>query len=417
MKHDIIVVGGGSSGIIAAITAKNLGADVAIIESNNRIGKKLLTTGNGRCNISNKNVNSSRFHSENPSFFEPVLNSFTLSHTMSFFNELGLPIVTLEEGKMYPMSLQASSVIDILKSSLEEKNIPIYLDSKVTDIKASENGFKIYITSQSIEFECNKLILCCGGKSAPNTGSDGSGFTLAKKLGHNIIEPIPALVQLKLNYKKLKALSGVKFEGSAEVFINNKPIQKEFGEILFTDYGISGPPILQLSRNASKGISEGEKVTLKVDMLNNLSQEELRDFFENHWGVFGYRSIHDSFIGIINKKIIPILLRESGIENIHKTCWELTWNEKESIYNLLKDWEFEVIGTNGFNNAQVTAGGVNTLEVDSNTLQSKVIPDLYFCGEVLDVDGDCGGFNLQWAWASGFVAGKNAAEKIAAQFS
>ena len=410
MKHEIIIVGGGASGIIAALTAKNLGSDVAILENNNRIGKKLLTTGNGRCNIANRDIFMERYHSENPNFFEPTLNSFSLSHTTNFFQELGLPLVTLEEGKMYPMSLQSSSVIDILKASLEEKQIPVYLDTKVLDIKKINNYFKLY-TNTSNEYECERLILCCGGKSAPGTGSDGSGFSLSKKLGHSIIEPIPALVQLKLNYSKLKALSGVKFDGMAEIYINNKPSKKEFGEILFTDYGISGPPILQLSREASYALSKGKRVSLKVDMMHNLDKSQLKDFFENHWGVFGYRSAHDSFIGIINKKIIPVLLKESGLDNIHKSCWELTWSEKDKIYSLLKEWEFDVIGTNGFNNAQVTAGGVNTLEVHPNTLESKLVSNLYFGGEILDVDGDCGGFNLQWAWASGVIAAKSASCK------
>lgn len=410
MRHDLIIIGGGASGIIAAITAKNFGADVAIIEGNNRIGKKLLTTGNGRCNISNKNIASNRFHSENSNFFEPVLKSFSLSNTIEFFNSLGLPIITLEEGKMYPMSLQSSSVIDILRSALEERNIPIYLESKVDNIKASKKNFKIHIADNDIEYECSKLILACGGKSAPKTGSDGSGYTLAKNLGHTIITPVPALVQLKLNYKKLKALSGIKFEGSAEIIIDGKPVQKEFGEILFTDYGISGPPILQLSRNASKALLYKKATAIKVDIMSNISKTDLKEFLENHWGAFGYRSVHDSFIGLINKKMIPILLKESGIEDIHKACWELTWKEKESILTLLKEWQFDVIGTNGFNNAQVTAGGVNTAEVNPETLQSKILPNLYFCGEMLDVDGDCGGFNLQWAWASGYTAGKSAAE-------
>lgn len=410
MNHKIIIVGGGASGIIAAITAKNLGLDVAIIESNNRIGKKLLTTGNGRCNISNSNITMDRYHSANPNFFEPVLNSFSLSDTISFFQELGLPLISLEEGKMYPMSLQSSSVIDILKASIEEKQIPVYLDTKVTDIKRLSGAFKLY-TSTSTEYECEKLILCCGGKSAPNTGSDGSGFSLSKRLRHNIIEPIPALVQLKLSYPKLKALSGVKFDGMAEIYINNKPFKKELGEILFTDYGISGPPILQLSREASHSLLQGKNVTLKIDLIHNLNKDALKEFLENHWGVFGYRSVHDSFIGIINKKIIPVLLKESGIENIHKSCWDLTWNEKQNIYSLLKEWEFEVVGTNGFNNAQVTAGGVNTLEINPSTLESIIVPNLYFCGEILDVDADCGGFNLQWAWASGVVAASNASVK------
>lgn len=410
MKHEVIIIGGGPSGIIAALTSKNLGADVAIIESNNRIGKKLLTTGNGRCNISNNSISMDRYHSDNPSFFQTVLETFSLSDTVNFFEDLGLPLVTLEEGKMYPMSLQASSVIDILKTSLEEKEIPVYLDTKVIDIKKCKDGFKLY-TNTPNEYECKKLILCCGGKSAANTGSDGSGFSLSKKLGHSIINPIPALVQLKLNYSKLKALSGVKFDANVEIFVNNKSVKKEFGETLFTDYGISGPPILQLSRVASYALSKGKKVVLQVDLMPHLNAKELKDFLENHWGVFGYRSVHDSFIGILNKKIIPILLKECVLDNIHKPSWELNWNEKENIYKLLKRWEFEVIDTNGFNNSQVTAGGVNTTELNPNTLESNLVPNLYFSGEILDVDGDCGGFNLQWAWASGVVSSKNASKK------
>ncbi|MCD3233977.1 NAD(P)/FAD-dependent oxidoreductase [Clostridium botulinum] len=411
MKHELIIVGAGASGIIAAINAKNSGIDVAILESNNRIAKKLLTTGNGRCNITNENITLDRYHSNNPRFFEHTLKSFNLTNTLEFFSTLGLHLTTLENGKMYPLSLQSSSVVDILKASLEEKEIPVYLDTKVKDIHNSKKGFKIYASTpedDSLEYNCKKLILCCGGKSAPKTGSDGSGFSLARKIGHSIIEPLPALVQLKLNYKKLKALSGVKFDGSAKLFLDEKLIQEDFGEILFTDYGISGPPILQLSRNASRGIYNRKKVTLKVDMMSTISKENLIEFLENHWGVFGYRSIHDLFIGIINKKVIPILLKESGIDNMHKPCWNLTWQEKNSIFNILKAWEFEVIGTNGFNNAQVTSGGINTEEIDSTTLESKLIPNLYFCGEILDVDGDCGGFNLQWAWSSGIIASNNA---------
>lgn len=407
MIHKLIIVGGGASGIIAAINAKNLGIDVAIIEANNRIGKKLLVTGNGRCNITNENITLERYHSNNPNFFENTLEKFDLHATLDFFKTLGIYTTTLEDGKMYPLSLQASSVIDILKSSLEDREIPIYLNTKVTNIKASKKGFKIFTSSSegpNLEYTCEKLLLCSGGISAPKTGSDGSGFNLAAKLGHNIINPLPALVQLKLNYKKLKALSGVKFDGLCEIFADDMPVKKYFGEILFTDYGISGPPILQLSRYCSLGLSERKKITLKVDMMSKFTKEELVDFLENHWGIFGYRSIHDSLIGIVHKKIIPILLRESGVHNIHMPCFDLTWNQKNSIFNHLKSWEFEVIGTNGFNNAQVTSGGVDTHDVDSSTLESKLVPNLYFSGEILDVDGDCGGFNLQWAWSSSILA-------------
>ncbi|MCY6485292.1 NAD(P)/FAD-dependent oxidoreductase [Clostridium aestuarii] len=410
MKHELIIIGGGAAGITAAITAKDMGIDTAIIESNSRIGKKILSTGNGRCNITNENITLEKYHSKNTNFFEPVLTYFTNLDTINLFKMLGLPLITLDDGKMYPMSLQASSVLDILRSALEERQIPVYLDTNVSNINYSKNNFKL-VTNSDTTYECTKLILCCGGKSASKTGSDGSGFNLAKKLGHSIIEPLPALVQLKLNHSKLKALSGVKFEGTAEIFVDNKSIKKEDGEILFTNYGISGPPILQLSRNAAYAIYQSKKVTLKLDMINNLSLNELENFLENHWGIFGYRSVHDSLVGIINKKIIPILLKESGIDNMHKSCWELTYLEKKNIYNLLKNWSFEVIGTNGFNNSQVTAGGINTKEINPNTLESKIIPNLYFAGEILDVDGDCGGFNLQWAWACGSIAARNAAIK------
>jgi len=406
--HEIIIIGGGASGIIASITAKDIGKDIAILEGSGRIGQKILATGNGRCNITNRNITSSRYHSKNPNFFDYVLDNFTVEDTTNFFYSLGLPLTTLEGDKMYPLSLQASSVLDVFRMALEDRNIPVYLNSKVKDIKKTSKGFKINTTSEET-YECNKLILCCGGKSTPNTGSDGSGFSLAKTLKHSIVNPVPALVQLKLTYKHLKALSGIKFNGFSEILINKTPIKKEFGEILFTDYGISGPPILQLSRIASYALSEGNSIYITIDMMPDLSKENLIEFLENHWGIFSYRSVLNSFIGLINKKIIPILLKEASISNIHKPCYELDWNEKQKIFDLLKGWTFEVYDTNSFKNSQVTAGGVNTEEVNPITLESKLVKNLYFAGELLDVDGDCGGFNLQWAWSSGFIAGKNAA--------
>jgi predicted Rossmann fold flavoprotein len=409
LKHSLIIVGGGAAGLTSALIAKDFGIDVAIIEGTDRIGKKILTTGNGRCNISNENINNHRYHSENPYFFQHTLDSFSVKDTIDFFTYLGIPLVTLDGGKMFPMSLQASSVLDILRFALEEKNIPVYVNTKAKEIIKQRNGFKIYSTDDAT-YECEKLILATGGKSAPKTGSDGSGYALAKQLGHSVISQVPALVQLKLSYNRLKALSGVKFDGYAEILINGKDVQKEFGEILFTDYGISGPPILQLSRTASYGLSKNNKVSLRIDMLPNISTEALKEFLENHWSVFGSRSVHDSFIGIINKKIIPIILKEAKIEDVHKPCYDLNWKEKNAIYALLKQWEFEVSGHNSFANAQVTAGGINTKEVDDKTLESNIVPNLFFAGEILDVDGDCGGFNLQWAWSSGAIAGKSASK-------
>lgn len=405
--HDVVILGGGASGLTAAITAKDFGLDVAIVEGTDRIGKKILTTGNGRCNITNSLIGFpfSNFHSSNDGFFIKTLSKFSVEDTKAFFLNLGLPIIELEKGKNYPQSLQASSVVDILKMSLEEREIPLYNSYKVKSIHKSKGKFVLSTGNEdSPVIKCKKLIMACGGKSAPKTGSDGSGYTLAKNLGHSIVEPNPAIVQLKLSHNKLKALSGIKFNGYAEVLCNGESIRKDFGEILFTDYGISGPPILQISREASLGCFKGNDVKIIVDMMPEKSLKELEDFLEGHFAVFACREVINSLIGVVNKKMIPILLKEAGIDNLHKPCYELTWQEKKALINLMKAWEFKCIGTNGFQAAQVTTGGVDTKEVDPETLQSKIVDNLYFCGELLDVDGDCGGFNLQWAWSSGFNA-------------
>lgn len=422
MKHDIIVVGAGASGVIAALTAKDYGADVALIESNDRIGKKLLTTGNGRCNISNtliedflssKSQVSCPYHSSSENFYLPCLNNFTVQDTKDFFYSLGLPFTTMDNGKMYPLSLQASSVLDILRFAIEDRKIPIYNNTKVVNIDHKGSLFKITTSSEGRQdyYSCNKIVLCTGGKSASNTGSDGSGYTLAKSLGHSIVTPLPALVQLKLDYKGLKAMSGVKFEGAVKILVENKSLMEEKGEILFTDYGISGPPILQLSRIASVNLNKKKKVTLEVNILPEYSEETLINLIETHKALFPYRSISESFIGIVNKKLIIPILKEAGVTDLHKTIDSITWEEQDNIIGLLKGWEFHVSDTNGFRNAQVTCGGVNTNEINADTLESKLCPNLYLAGEVLDVDGDCGGFNLQWAWSSGYAAGKYAATK------
>lgn len=410
MKHKLVIIGGGASGLAAAITAKDMGSDVAILEGTDRIGKKILTTGNGRCNISNLNIKKDRYHSENSGFPNKILTKYDLEYTENFFKALGLPIISLGDNKLYPMSLQASSVVDILKLALEDRNIPLYTNFSTVKIKKEKKHFKI-LSETNEEILCEKVILSTGGMSAPKTGSKGGGYKLAKQLGHSITELQPSLVQLKLNYPHLKALSGIKFDGTVDIFVDGVNKKSEFGEILFTDYGISGIPIFQISRIASFGLSKGKNVEIKLDLIPNLTTNDLKEFLENHFGLFSYRSVHDSFIGVINKKLIPTLLKESSIKNIHVPVYELNYKEKSQLFNNLKEWRFEVSGHNSFNNAQVTAGGVNTLEVDENTLESKIVPNLYLAGEVLDVDGDCGGFNLQWAWSSGFAAAISACSK------
>ena len=407
--HDIIIIGGGASGIMSAIIAKDLKKDIAIIEGTNRIGNKILSTGNGRCNISNSNIASPflNYESSDSDFFKHCLDTYSVEYTKNLFLSLGLPLVELEDGKLYPSSLQSSSVVDILRLALDEADIPVYTDCKVKSISKKDDFIITTTNDDTTLFRCKKLVLACGGKSAVKTGSDGSSFKLAHELGHSIITPIPAIVQLKLDYKYLKALSGIKFNGNADVYVDDKLIKSEEGEILFTDYGISGPPILQLSRIASRALVNNKKVTIKLDMMPNKSYEEIENFLQGHFAVFSHRSISNALIGIVNKKLIPILLKDVGINNIHTSCYDLEWRYKDLLIKRLKDWPFCCTSTNGFNNAQLTAGGVNTKEVNETTLESKIIKDLYFTGEILDVNGDCGGFNLQWAWSSGILVGNS----------
>lgn len=411
--HDLIVVGGGASGLMAALIAKDFGIDVAIIEGTDRIGKKILVTGNGRCNISNKNISYPYrcFHSENDTFFEEALNKFTVKDTENMFLSLGLPIVELENGKMYPKSLQASSVIDIFRMALDDRQIPLYSSCKINSINKNKN-FTLYSNNEDFKnFSCNKLILSCGGKSAVKTGSDGSGYKLCKSLGHSIVSTLPGIVQLKLDYPYLKALSGIKFDGSVSLLVNDEIVRTEVGEVLFTDYGISGPPILQLSSYASKALYSNLKVTIRLDMFPYESKEDVENFFSSHFSVFNYRGISSALIGVINKKLIPTILKDVGIKDIHLPCSNIDWKHINKLIDRFREWDFNCIDTNGFPNAQVTVGGVNTSEVNNMSLESKLVKDLYFCGEILDVHGDCGGFNLQWAWSSGYLAAKSAANR------
>lgn len=407
--HDIIIVGGGASGLMAAITAKDLGKDVAIVESTDRIGRKILTTGNGRCNISNANIASPYkcYHSFNKDFFSSCLDKFTVEDTRNFFLYLGLPFVELEKGKLYPQSLQASSVVDILRLAIEEKQIPVYTDCKIKFIHKKKN-FELSTNNEEYKlFTCSKVILACGGKSASKTGSDGSGYKLAKDLGHNITSTVPGIVQLKLDYPYLKSISGIKFNGNVDILVNNKLIRSDFGELLFTDYGISGPPILQLSAIASRALEKKQDVKIRIDMMPGKTLEDVENFIHGHLAMFSHRSVSDALIGVINKKLIPTLLKDVGIYNIHTSSFDLDWQLKDLLCKKLKDWTFNCIDTNGFNNAQLTVGGVDTININPLTLESKLVKGLYFCGEILDVNGDCGGFNLQWAWSSGNIVGNS----------
>lgn len=398
-KHQILIIGGGASGVYLSLLLADYGLDVAIIESKDRILKKLLVTGNGRCNISNENVMNEiplKYHSHNKHYdFSPLYN-YNLEETLTYFNSLGLHFTTLEDYKMYPASLQASSVVDLLRLSIEEKGIPIYLNEKVMAVEKKQNTFEIKTTNET--FTASQLVISTGGNSQSATGSDGSMYKIIKHLGHEIIEPKPALVQMELNHPSLRGLSGTKFEGKATLYHGSEKVNEESGEILFTDYGISGPPILQLSRFLYD-YGEIKDFTLHLDLFPDLSHEEIKNRVLDQVAMFSYRSSMDGFKSILPSKLIPILLKDSGLDRPSALIQDVDPMHFITLAALLKNWVFEITGTKGFHFAQGTSGGVSTKELNSH-LESLLIPNLYFTGEVIDVLGACGGYNLQWAWSS-----------------
>ncbi|SET08927.1 hypothetical protein SAMN05660297_01366 [Natronincola peptidivorans] len=403
----VLVIGGGAAGLTAAIAAGRNGAKVTIIEKLDRVGKKILATGNGRCNFTNINMDLKFFHGENVRFAQGILQSFDVEQTISFFEYLGIAHKIEEGGKVFPMSDQAASVLDVLRYEIEELDIKEQCNSEVVSIQAKDKGFKLILKDKQT-IEGDKVILTTGGKASPQLGSDGNGYLLAKSLGHRVIETIPALVQLKLKAPFLKALKGVKFIGEAAIIGEESILRKEAGEILFTDYGISGPPILQLSRKAAEGLKNKKKLYIQLDMFPHLQWEELLEMLQIRLGYQPQKALDFSFIGLLNKRLIPVVLKEAGIKNPQKKCETISIDEIEKIVDQLKQWRIEIVDTQSWRNAQTTAGGLDVEDIDAKTMESKLIPGLYFAGEIVDIDGDCGGFNLQWAWSSGYIAGEAA---------
>lgn len=408
MKENIIVVGGGASGMIAAIAAKRNGADVTVLERNDRVGKKILATGNGRCNYTNINLSNANYHGKNPKFIYSAIGSFDVELTINFFERLGITPFIDEGGKVFPMSLQSSSVLDVLRLEMEELGIRVKVNSYVVDIK-KDKDFIIELEDGE-RIRATKVIVATGGMAMPVSGSDGNGYTLVKKLGHSIADVFPGLVQLKLEGSIFKSLKGVKFPGMAMLYFKDKLLMKDFGDILFTDYGISGPPILQISRTALEYLNRKKDIKLKVSIIYSKSKEELYEYLNKRFIYMKTRTIEEALIGLINKRIIPSILKEINIKKSKKVA-EISKEEIINLSEILVSWEFDIIGSKGWKDAQITAGGVSTSEIDNKTMESKKIRGLYIVGELLDIDGDCGGYNLQWAWSSGYIAGTNASVK------
>lgn len=376
----VAIIGGGAAGLFAACVLKKNGVPFTLFERETRVGKKLLATGNGRCNLSNMELNLSRYHG-NIAFAEFALETFNQYNLMEFLREIG--ILCIAEGdKIFPRSLQASSVLDMLRLYIGEAQT----ETEVHSIKKEKGAFLLSTSKGQKRFE--KVLVCPGGKASKKLSGGGS-YNLLTDLGYVCTPLAPAIVQLKCD--GTKALEGIKTD--ALVTVGDR---KEFGEVLFTSYGLSGPPVLQVSRDA-----KGE--TLKLDIANDLSFKEITDILTERKAL-KHLTLENLFTGILNKKIGQYVLKRAGVQPLSRGVDSLTNHEIKAIASVVKGLEFKISDTNGFDNAQVTAGGIDTRDFDAHTMESKKHKGLYVAGEVLDVDGDCGGFNLQWAFSSAYVA-------------
>lgn len=399
----VVIVGGGASGMLSAIGCAKNGNKVTLIEKNQRVGKKLLATGNGRCNLTNINASEDYYFGNNNKFVNKVLDRFTVKDTIEYFENLGISCKEEDEGKIFPRSDQASSILDVLRYKMQKLDIDIQLEQTVKSIQKKKDRFHI-TTLEDKKYTSDKVILCTGGKSLTTDKKGCTGYEIASSLGHSIVPLFPSLVQLTLKGKYFKRIDGVKIYSRAYLTDEKENILDSFiSDILFTSYGISGPAILQLSKVAGEYLQKDKKIYINVNIIDK-TPEEIFTILEKRISISPEKNTEFFMVGLINKRLIPVILLESGITNMKNPCSTLSKNQILSISHTLSNLKYQITGNRGWQFAQVTSGGINTDEIDNLTMQSKIVKGLYFAGEVVDIDGRCGGFNLQWCWSSAYVA-------------
>lgn len=402
MERRIAVVGGGPAGMTAAIVAARAGVLVTLYERNERVGKKILSTGNGRCNFSNERMGAQYYHGSGKPLTERVLERFGTEWTVAFLEALGMRVKS-RDGYLYPASDQASTVLDLLRYELDRQKITVHTGVQIGEIRTQNGSFMLLPEKTAYD----TVILACGGCAAPETGSDGNGFILAEKLGHRIIPPVPALCALRCQEKFYRQVAGVRCDAEVTLFTNGRKTACERGELQLTDYGLSGIPVFQISSYAAKALREGNHVTARVSFLPDFDEKVCKAFFDRRLAARPKDEMTVFLTGIVNKKINSLLLKLAGIRET-EPAETVDAAAFERLIRLYCGMETKILDTNGFDRAQVCAGGVDCGEITEH-LMSKRIQGLYFAGEILDVDGICGGYNLQWAFASGAAAGEAAA--------
>ena len=387
----VLVIGGGASGLTAALTAsEDPHSDVHLAERQARVARKLLATGNGRCNLTNKNMQPEIFRGEHPEIVQSVLKQFSMEDTLEFFGQIGVAFVD-RNGWVYPRSNQAKCIPELMVQKAHSLKVKIKTREKVKDIYKENGRWKV--RTEGWIYECDRVILANGSSASQVPGSDGSGYAIAENLGHRIIRPLPALTGLRCRGTAFSAWAGVRTEGEVTLLLDGKPFCKERGELQLTDYGISGIPVFQLSRYAVRALAEGKIAELSVNFFPEYTTEELTKLLDKRRELCPYQSAAELLVGLLPDKLIR------------------AFRKQKDLIQTLTSYRLTVKESTGLEQAQVCSGGVDTTQVNTETLESHIHKGIYFAGELLDIDGPCGGYNLQWAWSSGAVAGLHSARE------
>ena len=398
------IIGAGASGMAAALAAaENPNVNVILMERQTRVGRKLQATGNGRCNLSNIHATDRGYHGEHPEFVLPAIEAFSPEATLEWFSKLGLYTVTEDSGKVYPYSDQANSVVDVLRLNLNKPNITLKLGFEVEKIQKTENGFAVFGNGETVT--CDKLIVACGGLAGSKLGGTMSGYKLLIKLGHKSTKLRPSLVQIKTSWGAIGSLKGVRANCHVQILKDGSLYAESTGELQLTEQGISGPVVFEISRDVCYGPGTW---TAKLDFLPDLTEKQVNEIIADRRA--SDLPMDELLTGILHNRLGRVLAKTAGIKG-KEFVRELSNLEAAEVCRAVKSLEIPLTEPLGMDSAQVTAGGVLTEQFDETTMESRIVPGLYACGEVLDIDGNCGGYNLQWAWSSGRMAGLHAGKE------
>lgn len=406
--YDAAVIGAGASGLMTAICAARRGRDVILLEHMDQPGKKILATGNGKCNYTNADQTLDAYYCEDRSFIRTVLEQFSCTDAIRFFEELGIRPLQKNGTCIYPESEQASSIRNALTAEVKRLQIPLVLSAAVQSIQKDTDKNIFLIQTKGKPVYCHSCVLAAGGMAAKKTGSDGSGYIYAKQLGHTITKPLPALTALTADYSRRKLPAGVRIGCLASLLIDTKTKARERGELQITDYGISGIVIFQFSRMAVRALSENRQVQVSLDFKPDMSKKELTAYLKNRFsGIYtAQKEAGEGLNGFLPDKLSAVILSQSGILQ-NTRCRDLDETQIRNLVRYIKDNRVTVTGYRDFDFAQVTAGGVPVSQIHPRTMESRLVKGLFFAGEIIDADAKCGGYNLQWAWASGYIAGRS----------